>query len=95
MKVKIAEKNKNEMKKKKKTTCSLRTTFPKKSSVPFSFLASLIILQVEKVTRFAWLPVGVFVYFIILTGIVPSQAIKVALNLLKFLTQGHFFVLIP
>lgn len=27
------------------TTCSFRTTFPKKSSAPFSFLASFIILK--------------------------------------------------
>lgn len=30
------------------TTCSFRTMFPKKSSVPFSFLASLIILNGHK-----------------------------------------------
>lgn len=74
-------------------TCSLTTTFPRKSSVPFSFLASLMILRQGE--TLASSRDCCVVRPTIQQGASPPQTIEVAFDLLKFLTEGHFFIFVP
>lgn len=66
-------------------TCSFMTTFPRKSSRPFSFLASLIILTgaVKCVEQ------PLFVYLVVYRPqrTVPSQTVEVGFEFLQFLRE--------
>ena len=61
------------------STCSFRTTFPKKSSWPFSFLASLIILNRYKKKSS---PALFGHLFVPKERVIPSQTVKVGFDLL-------------
>lgn len=88
----VTDWNQRNMKNTSCITCSFRTTFPKKSSVPFSFVASLITLKTHTFSAFAWLP-G---YVSLLTnGVIPSYTGKVAFHLLQYMSEGNTFIFIP